>query len=164
MRKFLFALLLPLILTSAVFTAGKAFAADKFTEGIDYTVSFDVNETSKPAVLHVNFTAIVPENSEAESVLRKKLVFFGKKQNKNVIGSVWYPENNAQSKVKFKDGVSSLVWISKSGRIVPFPEYINMLKNNKIIDRDKAIAKQREAQQSAQDTQIYQEGNQGIDQ
>ncbi|AKL98208.1 hypothetical protein [Endomicrobium proavitum] len=152
MKKIFISLSLLLILSCT------AFAADKFTEGSDYSVDFNVNTTSKPAVLHINFTAVVPDSSEAEDVLKTQLSAYGKKQNKNIIGSVWYPESDVKSKVKFKEGVSSLVWISKTKKIVPFPEYVAFLKRERISKRDKSLAKIREAREAAEDTEIYQEG------
>ncbi|MCL2485083.1 MAG: hypothetical protein FWF00_07185 [Endomicrobia bacterium] len=68
---------------------------------------------------------------------------------KNIIGSVWIfdpsnPEN--MIKIKFKDDLSSFVYIGKTKRIVPFPDYITFLKKERDDKKEKdkaAVAAER---------------------
>jgi len=145
------------IISALVLLSIPAAAQNKFVEGTDFTVNFNPNGNDMPAVLHVNFKVVAPAPSEAELILRNQLKIYSSRAAKNIIGSVWYPataENPELVKVKFKEGVSALVWYRPSGTIIYFPQYINSLKNAKLKKRDKALA---EARQAAMETEIYQE-------
>ena len=82
---------------------------------------------------------------------------------KNLIGSVWYPENGdpeQMAKVKFKEDVSAYVWLEKTKRIVSFPNYIAFLKKERDDKKEKekaeALAAKREALQPETPTENQQ--------
>lgn len=82
---------------------------------------------------------------------------------KNLIGSVWYPENGDPEqmvKVKFKEDVSAYVWLEKTKRIVSFPNYIAFLKKERDDKKEKekaeALAAKREALQPETPTENQQ--------
>ncbi|MCL2143932.1 MAG: hypothetical protein FWH43_00330 [Endomicrobia bacterium] len=63
---------------------------------------------------------------------------------KNIIGSVWFsPDETAENaeKIKYGDNSSAFVWIEKTKKIVPFPDYIKFLKKEK--DERKQKEKER---------------------
>ncbi|MDR1196484.1 MAG: hypothetical protein LBL00_08430 [Endomicrobium sp.] len=75
---------------------------------------------------------------------------------KNIIGSVWYgvddnPENMA--KVQYSENSSAFVWLGKTQKIVPFPEYIKFLK------KEKEQKKQKEKEKALLLKQLTQQGS-----
>lgn len=215
MKKFLFAPFL------AVFCAGWVFAARNFIEGTDYFADFKNNDEGRAAVLHINFTDLMPAPEEAQAIIKDQLKIYAKvieaearaekkeKQEteknagkdkkkikskikhkkmedikdpeelkaffqqedakeekfKNIIGSVWYgseddPEN--RQKIQYAENSSAFVFIGKTKKIVPFPDYIKFLKKEKDDRKQKEkermnLIKQLIKQQRQEMTQELQE-------
>ena len=64
---------------------------------------------------------------------------------KNIIGSAWWynPSNPEEPvKIKFKEDLSAYVYIGKTKKIVPFPDYVSFLKKERDDkkEKDKAAA------------------------
>ena len=75
---------------------------------------------------------------------------------KNLIGSVWYPENGDPEKmikVRFKEDLSAYVWLEKTKRIVAFPNYIAFLKKERDDKKEKEKAEALAAKRLALEQQ-----------
>jgi hypothetical protein len=79
---------------------------------------------------------------------------------KNIIGTVWYtvddnPENMA--KVQYSENSSAFVWLGKTQKIVPFPDYIKFLKKEKEEkkqkEKEKALLLKQLTEQQSQDSE-----------
>jgi hypothetical protein len=125
-----------------------AFCTKDFIKGIDYTIDFHEKSPGMAATLHINFIGVVPEPSEAEKIVKQKLIIYGnnlitsnktictekKAHYKNIIGSAWkanIADPTNPIKIKFSEDFAAYVWLGKTKSIVSFPDYITFLKKQK---------------------------------
>lgn len=74
---------------------------------------------------------------------------------KNIIGSVWYTADGdpeTAEKIQYSDNSSAFVFIGKTKKIVPFPDYIRILK------KEKEDRKQKEKERAQLIKQLSQKG------
>jgi hypothetical protein len=162
MKKKIFALVLTLTFSTNV------FCFRNFVEKIDYFVEFQEKSPEMAAVLHVNFTRVMPEPEEAEEIVKQQLKIYGNKlilqkkaivktkketKYKNIIGSAWYINEDTAIpiKIKFQKDCAAYVWLGKIKKTVTFPSYISFLK--KEIERNKHTDKITEKQLQTQNSE-----------
>ncbi|MDR3330724.1 MAG: hypothetical protein LBS47_00515 [Endomicrobium sp.] len=132
----------------------KTFCFRNFVEKNNYFVEFQEKNAEMAAVLHVNFTNVLPEYKEAEEIVKQQLKIYGnmllakrkvfitvKKEQKykNIIGSAWYINSRAHKnpkKIKFQKDVGAYVWLGKTRTILSFPGYISFLKRESITSSE----------------------------
>ncbi|MDR2772314.1 MAG: hypothetical protein LBB93_02490 [Elusimicrobiota bacterium] len=114
-----------------MFAVTAAFA--ELIEGVDYYVEYKKTPPTHADVLHVNFISLMPNPSASADVVRRQLLIYGPRSgHKNVIGSAWHTvtgDSKDLRKMNFSNNLGAYVWIGSSGRIVPFNQYITILKN-----------------------------------
>lgn len=114
--------------------------SNEYIENTDYFVKVEKKSPELVNVMHIQFTLLVPNKDDAGKILKNHLLKYGKSVKKNVLGSIWYKniENKQFVKLSLDDKYSTLVWVEKEKKIIPFTEYVKYLKKQKELDKEKA--------------------------
>ncbi|MDR1952037.1 MAG: hypothetical protein LBQ37_00795 [Elusimicrobiota bacterium] len=112
-----------------------AAAFSELIESVDYYVDYKQNPPNTADALHVNFITLMPNPSAAAEIVKQELAAYGRRGgNKNIVGSAWHTVTGDEKdlrKINFSTNLGAYVWIASSKRIVPFNEYISILKQRR---------------------------------